>query len=93
MSPDESTSRRFCSKLILTKLALRCHPATTSAMRHMRIQSHVHSQPEPRGLLLSGATDCQSHQVGFKTNWDLGGTFMPYDGLFYPYQVSATNVL
>ena len=38
-------------------------------------------------------TDCQSHQVGFKTNWDLSGTFMPYDGLFYPYQVSATNGL
>lgn len=23
--------------------------------------------------------------IGFKTNWDLSGTFMPYDGLFLPY--------
>ena len=37
-------------------------------------------------------TDCQSHQVGFKTNWDLGGTFMPYDGLFYPYQEEWLNL-
>ena len=25
--------------------------------------------------------------LGFKLNWDLSGTFMPYDGLFLPYQV------
>ena len=25
-------------------------------------------------------------KLGFKTNWDLSGTFMPYDGLFLPYQ-------
>lgn len=37
-------------------------------------------------------TDCQSHQVGFKTNWDLSGTFMPYDGLFYPYQEEWLNL-
>ena len=24
--------------------------------------------------------------MGFKTNWDLSGTFMPYDGLFLPSQ-------
>jgi hypothetical protein len=61
MSPDESTSRRFCSKLILTKLAKRC-PAAISAMRHMRIQSHVHSQPEPRSQAGSATfTVSQSH--------------------------------
>jgi hypothetical protein len=30
--------------------------------------------------------------VGFKTNWDLSGTFMPYDGLFAPYQESWLNL-
>ena len=30
--------------------------------------------------------------VGFKTNWDLSGTFMPYDGLFAPYQDEWLNL-
>ena len=30
--------------------------------------------------------------VGFKTNWDLSGTFMPYDGLFAPYQEEWLNL-
>ncbi len=30
--------------------------------------------------------------VGFKTNWDLSGTFMPYDGLFAPYQEDWLNL-
>ena len=30
--------------------------------------------------------------VGFKTNWDLSGTFMPYDGLFAPYQETWLNL-
>jgi hypothetical protein len=30
--------------------------------------------------------------VGFKTNWELSGTFMPYDGLFAPYQDEWLNL-
>ena len=30
--------------------------------------------------------------VGFRTNWELSGTFMPYDGLFAPYQASWQNL-
>jgi hypothetical protein len=30
--------------------------------------------------------------VGFKLNWDLSGTFMPYDGLFAPYQDEWLNL-
>lgn len=30
--------------------------------------------------------------LGFKTNWDLSGTFMPYDGLFLPYQERWENL-
>ena len=30
--------------------------------------------------------------LGFKTNWDLSGTFMPYDGLFLPYQDEWLNL-
>jgi SSS family solute:Na+ symporter len=33
-----------------------------------------------------------AQSVGFKTNWDLSGTFMPYDGLFAPYQSSWLNL-
>lgn len=31
-------------------------------------------------------------RLGFKTNWDLSGTFMPYDGLFLPYQDEWENL-
>jgi hypothetical protein len=31
-------------------------------------------------------------EVGFKTNWELSGTFMPYDGLFAPYQSEWLNL-
>jgi len=27
----------------------------------------------------------RAEAIGFKTNWDLSGTWMPYDGLFLPY--------
>ena len=27
----------------------------------------------------------RANAIGFKTNWDLSGTWMPYDGLFLPY--------
>lgn len=30
--------------------------------------------------------------LGFKTNWDLSGTWMPYDGLFLPYQDKWLNL-
>lgn len=30
--------------------------------------------------------------VGFATNWELSGTFMPYDGLFAPYEESWLNL-
>jgi len=30
--------------------------------------------------------------VGFKTNWELSGTFLPYDGLFAPYQEQWLNL-
>jgi hypothetical protein len=30
--------------------------------------------------------------VGFVTNWELSGTFMPFDGLFAPYQDSWLNL-
>eukprot|EP00041_Stephanoeca_diplocostata_P027866 m.777446 g.777446 ORF g.777446 m.777446 type:complete len:964 (-) comp23264_c0_seq2:304-3195(-) len=30
--------------------------------------------------------------LGFKTNWDLSGTWMPYDGLFLPYQEEWLNL-
>jgi hypothetical protein len=30
--------------------------------------------------------------VGFATNWELSGTFMPYDGLFAPYQEQWLNL-
>ena len=30
--------------------------------------------------------------LGFKTNWDLSGTWMPYDGLFLPYQEKWENL-
>jgi hypothetical protein len=30
--------------------------------------------------------------VGFRTNWELSGTFMPYDGLFAPYQDEWLNL-
>ena len=30
--------------------------------------------------------------VGFSTNWELSGTFMPYDGLFAPYQDQWLNL-
>jgi hypothetical protein len=33
-----------------------------------------------------------AHAVGFKTNWDLSGTFMPYDGLFLPYTEEWQNL-
>ena len=26
-----------------------------------------------------------TNAIGFKTNWDLSGTWVPYDGLFLPY--------
>ena len=32
------------------------------------------------------------HQLGFATNWDLSGTFMPYDPLFLPYQKTWENL-
>jgi hypothetical protein len=31
-------------------------------------------------------------EVGFKTNWELSGTFMPYDGLFAPYTEEWLNL-
>eukprot|EP00038_Savillea_parva_P010156 m.188310 g.188310 ORF g.188310 m.188310 type:complete len:848 (+) comp17384_c0_seq1:177-2720(+) len=34
----------------------------------------------------------RARALGFKTNWDLSGTFMPYDGLFLPYQDSWLNL-
>lgn len=30
--------------------------------------------------------------IGFKTNWDLSGTFMPYDGMFLPYTEKWLNL-
>lgn len=30
--------------------------------------------------------------IGFKTNWDLSGTWMPYDGLFLPYMEEWPNL-
>jgi hypothetical protein len=33
-----------------------------------------------------------ANEVGFKTNWELSGTFMPYDGLFAPYQEEWLNL-
>ena len=34
----------------------------------------------------------RARALGFKTNWDLSGTFMPYDGLFLPYQDRWLNL-
>lgn len=34
----------------------------------------------------------RSNALGFKTNWDLSGTWMPYDGLFLPYQDKWLNL-
>ena len=34
----------------------------------------------------------RARALGFKTNWDLSGTFMPYDGLFLPYQDEWLNL-
>lgn len=34
----------------------------------------------------------RSASLGFTTNWDLSGTFMPYDGLFLPYQSEWQNL-
>ena len=34
----------------------------------------------------------RARALGFKTNWDLSGTFMPYDGLFLPYQETWKNL-
>ena len=34
----------------------------------------------------------RARALGFKTNWDLSGTFMPYDGLFLPYQEEWPNL-
>ena len=34
----------------------------------------------------------RANSLGFKTNWDLSGTWMPYDGLFLPYQDEWLNL-
>ena len=34
----------------------------------------------------------RARAVGFKTNWDLSGTWMPYDGLFLPYMEEWPNL-
>ena len=34
----------------------------------------------------------RARSLGFKTNWDLSGTFMPYDGLFLPYAEQWLNL-
>jgi len=34
----------------------------------------------------------RAKSLGFKTNWDLSGTWMPYDGLFLPYQEQWENL-
>ena len=34
----------------------------------------------------------RARALGFKTNWDLSGTFMPYDGLFLPYEPEWPNL-
>jgi hypothetical protein len=34
----------------------------------------------------------RGRSLGFKTNWDLSGTWMPYDGLFLPYQERWLNL-
>jgi hypothetical protein len=34
----------------------------------------------------------KAKKLGFKTNWDLSGTFMPYDGVFLPYQDEWENL-
>jgi len=34
----------------------------------------------------------RARSIGFKTNWDLSGTWMPYDGLFLPYQDEWLNL-
>lgn len=34
----------------------------------------------------------RARAMGFKTNWDLSGTWMPYDGLFLPYQEDWLNL-
>ena len=34
----------------------------------------------------------RARALGFKTNWDLSGTWMPYDGLFLPYQDKWLNL-
>jgi hypothetical protein len=33
-----------------------------------------------------------ARSVGFRTNWELSGTFMPYDGLFAPYAAKWLNL-
>jgi len=42
------------------------------------------------GTAAYNATRAKS--IGFKTNWDLSGTFMPYDGLFLPYSEEWLNL-
>ncbi len=34
----------------------------------------------------------RAKSIGFKTNWDLSGTWMPYDGLFLPYMDEWPNL-
>lgn len=41
---------------------------------------------------LAAYNKTRAARLGFKTNWDLSGTFMPYDGLFLPYQPRWLNL-
>eukprot|EP01047_Picozoa_sp_COSAG01_P010288 COSAG01_NODE_433_length_17113_cov_23.009757_5_plen_81_part_00 len=34
----------------------------------------------------------RANALGFKTNWDLSGTWMPYDGLFLPCEYGRVRV-
>lgn len=34
----------------------------------------------------------RAKQLGYRTNWDLSGVWMPYDGLFLPYMDQWTNL-
>lgn len=45
-----------------------------------------------RGATLPPTNAIYAAMVGFKTNWDLSGTLMPYDGLFSPYQDTWENL-
>lgn len=60
------------------------HARSVAAPSPRRRRGPLHTRPASLPF-----TRC-SGGAGFKTNWDLSGTWMPYDGLFLPY-VNSTS--